>query len=171
MHLIQNHLRNDPMSFRTYNMLRLVSLLLALGLSGCQKKNPEAHAPTWPNAVVGTLDRKEVEIVASKIGSLSFPVPREVLLAILPAGVTPDNVAIYELALHGKDEAGRNGGRIEDYWLNKDHVVRIGIAYYEKEAIKVEWAVVLSANDRMSYTKSPYPALDKEANQFPESTR
>lgn len=159
------------MNFNPCNMLRLASVLLALGLSGCQKKNPEAHGPTWSNAVVGTLDRKEVDIVASKIGSLSFPVPREVLLAILPAEITPDNVAIYEMALRGKDKAGRNGGRIEDYWLNKDHVVRIGIAYYEKEAIKVEWAVVLSAKDRMSYTKPPYPALDKEVNQFPASTR
>jgi len=60
---------------------------------------------------------------------------------------------------------GRNGGRVEDYWLNRNYFVRVGIAYYEKTEIKVEWAVVLKAKDSVTYKRFPYPGLEKEANK------
>lgn len=151
-------------------MLRLVLLLLALGLTACEKKKAEAYGPGWPSTVVGTLAQKDVEIVASKIGKLHFPARKEDLMAFFPPELTPDNVAIYEIMLHKADEAGRNGGRIEDYWLNQNYVVRVGIAYYE-EGIKVEWAVVLKAKELATYKRFPYPALEKEENQRPQQQR
>lgn len=87
-------------------MLRLVSLLLVLGLSACEKRNAEAYGPRWPNTVVGTLTQEEVEIIASKIGMLRFPASKEDLMAFLPHDLTPDNVAGYEMMLHGADDAG-----------------------------------------------------------------
>ena len=149
-------------------MLRSFLVISVLVLTACGKKEEDTDGPLSPSMTVGTLTQGEVDLVTFSISKLSFPASKEDVIALFPSTLMPDPVAGYEAMLHGEDESGRNGGRIEDYWLNSKHVVRVGIAYYPKKGPRVEWATILKAKDRKAYKRYPYPALEKEANQAPE---
>jgi len=71
----------------------------------------------------------------------------------------PDPVAIYEANMPSTplDATGCGGGRIQDYWLNSDYVLRLAIGYYPRSepGFKDTWAVIISTKDRRNYTRTP----------------
>jgi hypothetical protein len=135
----------------------------------CHAGDVPKEKPLYPPTTIGTFTTSEVELLRAKIATMRYPLPADTIAALLPPSLIPDTWTIYDWP--GEDSLGRNGGRILDYWLNQDYVLRVGQAYYSPPhpGSKDEWAVIIRSSERKTYNRTPYP-FPKGPNQASEPT-
>jgi hypothetical protein len=142
-----------------------ISIFISVFLFSCSKKKEFSYAGGAPgpssSSVVGHATDADVLRIKNVLSGLHFPLPKGTVLRSLPESVPVDVTAELvriEDFVYG-DKAGRVNGKIGDYWINNNYVVRIAEAAYlqpgDQSEIKEEWAVVLSRQERVGYQRGP----------------
>jgi len=139
--------------------MRIASIIgvAAFVLIGCAHREPiigvGGQAPRF-----GDYTASEVKALRIELSKLSFPVPEHTIAKMLPRPVEPLPISFSDW-WPDREKKGRVGGNIVEYWLNRQHVLRVATAYYgdsETNFSLEEWAEILSAKDRDRHVREVY---------------
>jgi hypothetical protein len=137
-------------------------ILLALFASvGCVPKHADAPpiGVTGPVTDFGDYTKSEVELVSAALAKLRFPVAPGTMARLLPCPLPAVPVEFSDW-WPDREGKGRMGGNIVEYWLNREFVLRVASAYYDRGEDKFtmeEWAVMLRREERDRYRRAIYP--------------
>jgi hypothetical protein len=144
-------------------MRAIISLLFAAVLmTGCTKKEPPVGVSGQPPKF-GDYSSSEVEALRASISQLTFPLPEHTTSKMLPRPVDQLAVAFVD-GIPDQEKKGRIGGNVVEYWLSRDHVLRVATAYYKEGHMHLsreEWAVILSREHRDRFDRPIYPGAGR----------
>src|SRR4051812_49026978 len=126
-------------------MRSLFALLGILTLTACKPASPPLGIG-GQSLPVSDYSRTEVENLRAAISKLNFPVEEFTVDKLLPRpvkSVMVENVDWFP----DRENKGRMGGNVREYWLNRDRVLKVATAYYkegESATSREEWAVILT---------------------------
>ena len=109
----------------------------------------------------GSYSRAEVDVLRASLDKLTFPVPEHTVARMLPHPVKSLPMRFVDYA-HDQENKGRMGGNVVEYWLNRESALQVATAYYsvgESHWSREEWAVVLSREERKSFSRPIYPSV------------
>jgi hypothetical protein len=138
--------------------MRIITFMFfGLLLAGCSQQEPIIGVG-GKSPVFADYSRSEVEALRASLTKISFPTPEHTVAKMLPRSVEPLPITFVD-GVPDRENRGRIGGNIVEYWLNRGQVLRVATAYYaqgEKHYSLEEWAEIISAKERDRHNRRIY---------------
>jgi len=138
--------------------------IVALFLIGCARQPSSFELLVPPvyrshPGVLGHFNAEQVVALKAKIRGVAYPRPASFSATLLGEKIVPVPVGVVDWHAD-KENKGRVGGNIVDYWLNRESVMQVATAYYSVEGNHFsleQWCDVLEGAEITNHARQVYP--------------